>query len=147
MDLTSSAFEDGGDMPARYTCDGEDASPPLRIGGVPEGTAALALVMDDPDAPGGTFDHWLAWNIPPDTTELAEGAEPAGVLGRTDFGRLGYGGPCPPGGTHRYFFRLYALDGELDLPEGARKPALESAMEGHVLAEARLQGNYTRARR
>jgi len=124
-----------------------DVSPPLSIGGVPEGAATLALVMDDPDAPGGTFDHWLVWNIPATTSGVPEGAEPQGLQGRTDFGRLGYGGPCPPSGTHRYFFKLYALDRELDLPKGSRKPELEAAMAGHVLARAQLQGNYRRGGR
>ena len=146
MDLRSSAFEDGGNIPSLYTCDGQDVSPPLEIGDVPEGTVALALVMDDPDAPGGTFDHWLVWNIPAGTAEIAEGTEPEGVQGRTDFGRLGYGGPCPPSGTHRYMFKLYALGQELDLPQGARKSDLEAAMQGHILAEALLSGNYSRSR-
>ncbi|MHC4480132.1 MAG: YbhB/YbcL family Raf kinase inhibitor-like protein [Planctomycetota bacterium] len=146
MKLSSAAFEDGGQMPLRYTCDGADASPPLEIEDVPEEAVTLALVMDDPDAPGGTFDHWVVWNIPAETTCIAEGTEPEGVQGRTDFGRLGYGGPCPPGGTHRYMFKLYALDRELDLSEGARKSELEAAMEGHVVAEALLQGSYRRGR-
>ncbi len=145
MELTSPAFENGGMIPARYSCDGDDVSPPLRISGVPEGARALVLIMDDPDAPMGTFDHWLVWNIPADTTEIAEGTEPEGVPGRTDFGNTHYGGPCPPGGTHTYRFRLYALDRELDLPKGARKKKLLQAMEGHVLAEAVLRGKYSRA--
>jgi Raf kinase inhibitor-like YbhB/YbcL family protein len=146
MELKSPAFEHGGKVPSRHTCDGEDLSPALEIGGVPPGTAALALVMDDPDAPGGTFDHWLVWNIPPGTTEVPEGAEPQGVQGRTGFGKQGYGGPCPPGGTHRYRFKLYALDRQLDLKAGARKGQLEAAMKGHVLAETLLQGTYARRR-
>lgn len=146
MELKSPAFEHGGQIPSQHTCDGADASPALEISNVPEGTAALALVMDDPDAPGGTFDHWLVWNIPPQTTTIPEGTEPEGVQGRTDFGKLGYGGPCPPSGTHRYRFKLCALDGRLDLKQGARKAQLEGAMEGHVLAEALLQGTYTRRR-
>lgn len=113
---------------------------------MPEAAAALALVMDDPDAPGGTFDHWIVWNIPAGVASIAEGTEPDGVQGRTDFGRLGYGGPCPPSGTHRYMFKLYALDEEIELREGARKPELEAAMQGHILAEALLQGNYRRSR-
>lgn len=146
MELRSSAFENGGDIPSTYTCDEADVSPPLDISDVPEGTAALALVMDDPDAPMGTFDHWIIWNIPADTTQIAEGTEPEGVQGRTGFGRLGYGGPCPPSGTHRYMFKLYALDDKLDLAEGARKAQLEAAMQGHVLAEALLEGRYRRNR-
>jgi len=146
MELRSPAFEDGGRIPSAHTCDGADTSPALRISGVPEGAAALALVMDDPDAPGGTFDHWLVWNIPPGTSEIPEGTEPEGVQGRTDFGKLGYGGPCPPGGTHCYRFKLYALDTQLDLREGARKAELEAAMEGHILAQSVLQGTYSRRR-
>ncbi len=146
MELKSPAFENGGAIPSRHTCDGADVSPQLDIVDVPEEAVALALVMDDPDAPGGTFDHWLVWNISAETTCIAEGTEPDGVQGRTDFGRLGYGGPCPPSGTHRYMFKLYALDQELDLPEGARKSQLEAAMQGHIVAEALLQGAYSRSR-
>jgi len=146
MKLKSSAFEHGGMIPSAYTCDGRDVSPPLEVTDVPPGTASLALVMDDPDAPGGTFDHWIVWNIPPETRVFPEGTEPSGVQGRTDFGKLGYGGPCPPSGVHRYMFRLYALDTKLDLPEGSRKADVLKAMQGHVLAEALLQGNYSRKR-
>ncbi|MGD2175928.1 MAG: YbhB/YbcL family Raf kinase inhibitor-like protein [Candidatus Brocadiaceae bacterium] len=146
MELTSPAFQDGASIPPKHTCDGQDVSPPLSIAEVPEGTKALALVMDDPDAPGGTFDHWLVWNIPPDVERVPEATEPEGVQGRTDFGRMGYGGPCPPGGTHNYRFKLYALDEELDLAQGARKRDLQAAMEGHILAEALLQGSYSRRR-
>jgi len=146
MELKSSAFEHGGMIPSAYTCDGRDVSPPLEVTDVPPGTASLALVMDDPDAPGGTFDHWIVWNIPPETRVFPEGTEPSGVQGRTDFGKLGYGGPCPPSGVHRYMFRLYALDTKLDLPEGSRKADVLKAMQGHVLAEALLQGNYSRKR-
>jgi Raf kinase inhibitor-like YbhB/YbcL family protein len=144
MQLRSAAFEDGGSIPALYTCDGRDISPPLEFVDVPDEAEALALVMDDPDAPGGTFDHWVVWNIPPDAAGVLEGTEPEGVQGRTDFGRLGYGGPCPPGGTHRYQFRLYALDVELDLSKGATKDQLERAMSDHVIARAELMGNYSR---
>ncbi len=146
MELRSLAFEHGGEIPSLFTCDGSDISPPLQIGDVPEGTASLALVMDDPDAPGGTFDHWVVWNIPAQTTEIASGTEPQGVEGRTDFGRMGYGGPCPPSGTHRYMFKLYALDTVLDLARNARKDDLEAAMQGHILAEALLEGKYRRNR-
>jgi len=145
MELSSPAFASGGKIPASHTCDGDDMSPLLRITNVPDGTQALALVMDDPDAPMGTFDHWLVWNIPPDTTGIPEGTEPEGVQGKTDFGKLGYGGPCPPSGTHTYRFKLYALDQQLDLPQGANKEQLSRAMEGHVLAQAVLKGNYSRS--
>jgi len=146
MELKSTAFGDGQGIPARYTCDGAGVSPPLQINGVPDGAVALALVMDDPDAPVRTFDHWLVWNIPADTAVIPEDTEPEGVHGRTGFGKLGYGGPCPPSGTHRYRFKLYALDAEIDLPQGSQKAELEAAMEGHVLAQAQLIGTYRRRR-
>jgi len=142
--LSSSAFTDGGNIPSKYTCDGANVSPPLKISEVPEGTESLALVMDDPDAPMGTFDHWVVWNIPRETQEIQEGKEPQGIQGRTDFGRTGYGGPCPPSGTHRYKFKLYALDTKLNLREGSRKRDLESAMRGHIIEEVVLTGNYRR---
>jgi hypothetical protein len=147
MELLSRAFKNGGMIPSLYTCDGRDVSPPLEIKGVPEGAAALALVMDDPDAPGGTFDHWLVWNIPAGTKEIPEGTEPKGVQGRTGFGATGYGGPCPPSGTHRYRLKLYALDAELKVAPGSRKAQLEAAMKGHILAETLLEGKYQRTRR
>ncbi len=146
MELRSPAFEHEDEIPSLFTCDGSNISPPLQIGDVPEGAASLALVMDDPDAPGGTFDHWVVWNIPAQTGEIASGTEPQGVGGRTDFGRMGYGGPCPPSGTHRYMFKLYALDTVLGLARGSRKDDLEAAMQGHVLAEALLEGKYRRSR-
>src|SRR5690606_18771768 len=105
MRLTSPAFEHGEPIPAKYTCDGEDVSPPLKIHDLPEGAASLALVMDDPDAPMGTWDHWVAYNVPL-TESIAEGAAEVGTAGRNSWGRQGWGGPCPPGGTHRYFFRI-----------------------------------------
>ena len=144
MKIKSPAFENGGRIPAKYTCDGEDISPPLEFEDVPEDAKSLALVMDDPDAPMGTFDHWVVWNIPPETRSIEEGKEPEGVQGMTDFGRKGYGGPCPPRGEHRYFFKLYALDTKLDLPEGSRKSDLEKAMKGHIIAQATLMGRYSR---
>jgi len=151
IQLTSSAFADGAAIPAKYTCDGDDISPPLKWRGVPEGTKSLALVCDDPDAPIGTFVHWVLYSIPPSVTELSEGVPAMGVIpngaaqGTNDFKRLGYGGPCPPpGGAHRYFFKLYALDAELDLKPGAMKKDLVKAMEGHVLAEGQLMGTYQR---
>lgn len=145
MKLNSSAFENGGQIPSVYTCDGGDISPQLQISDVPEGTESLALVMDDPDAPMGTFDHWVVWNIPADTTEIPEDAQPEGVPGRNDFGRLDYGGPCPPSGTHTYRFRAYALSRSLDLPRGSAKGELQRAMEGSVLDEALLEGTYSRS--
>jgi len=144
MELTSSAFAHGGQIPAIHTCDGANTSLPLAMAGVPQGTKSLALVMDDPDAPRGTFDHWIVWNIPPETTQVPAGEEPQGVPGRNGFGETGYRGPCPPSGTHRYGFKLYALDATLDLPQGSSKRALEKAMEGHILAQALLEGKYSR---
>jgi len=144
MKLTSSAFENNQDMPSEFTCDGDSISPPLTISEVPENAKTLALISDDPDAPAGTWVHWVVWNIPPDTKEITKGTEPQGIQGKTDFGRTGYGAPCPPSGTHRYFFKLYALDTELSLPEGSTKEDLEKAMEGHVLAQAQLMGTYQR---
>jgi len=142
--ITSPAFEHEGKIPSKYTCDGKDISPPLRFEDVPKGAASLALVMDDPDAPMGTFDHWVVWNIPPETRSVEEGREPSGVQGKTSFGRMGYGGPCPPRGVHRYFFKLYALDTVLNLPAGSRKKDLEEAMKGHVIEQAVLMGKYSR---
>jgi Raf kinase inhibitor-like YbhB/YbcL family protein len=150
MRLSSSSFKDGGTIPARYTCDGDDISPPLAMSGLPGGTQSLALICDDPDAPAGTWVHWVMYNLPADTRALDE-AVPAketlsdgSMQGTTDFRRIGYGGPCPPGGTHRYFFKLYALDTVLDLPPGRSKSGLITAMEGHLLAECRLIGLYSR---
>lgn len=148
--ITSSAFEDGGMIPPKYTCDGEDISPPLQWEGVPEATQSIALISDDPDAPVGTWVHWVIFGLPAETTELPENVPPDENLtsgakqGKSDFGRIGYGGPCPPSGTHRYFFKIYALDAELDLPPGATKSQLLQAMEGHILAEGQLIGKYQR---
>ena len=144
MEVQSTAFQQGQAIPKRYTCDGEDLSPPLSLSNVPAATKSLAIIMDDPDAPGGTFDHWIAWNVPPSTRELGEGAR-VERQGKNDFGVTRYRGPCPPRGpAHRYFFKVYALDTMLDLPEGATKEELEGAMEGHVLARGELMGTYRR---
>ena len=148
--IASSAFENGGLIPSRYTCDGEDISPPLQWEQVPEGTMSIALICDDPDAPMGTFVHWVLFNLPAGAKELAEDVPTDKTLpngarqGITDFGRIGYGGPCPPSGTHRYFFKIYALDAELTLKAGAGKRELLKAMEGHVLAQGQLIGKYKR---
>jgi Raf kinase inhibitor-like YbhB/YbcL family protein len=143
--LQSSAFDHGGPIPRRHSCEGEDRSPPLSWSGAPEGTRSLALVVDDPDAPAGTFTHWLGWALDPGATGLGEG-EAAAVEGRNDFGTNGYRGPCPPPGhgRHRYSFRLYALDSDLDLPSGAAKRELERALEGRTLAVAELIGTHER---
>jgi len=143
--LRSSAFENNSNIPSKYTCDGQDINPPLSISGIPENAQGLILIVEDPDAPMGTFCHWTMWNISPQVTEISENSVPEGATeGQTDFGKTGYGGPCPPSGTHRYFFKLYALDVKLDLNEGAGKTEVERAMEGHVLGGAELIGLYSR---
>ena len=149
MKLTSPAFEHNGKIPSEYTCDGEDVSPELNIDGVPDGTKSLALIMDDPDVPkhirpDGLWVHWVMWNIPPETTKIARANEPNGIGGKSNFGRTGYGGPCPPDREHRYFFKLYALDSTLDLPEGSSKEDLEKAIEGHIIEQTELIGLYER---
>jgi Raf kinase inhibitor-like YbhB/YbcL family protein len=143
--LTSSAFAVGGTIPGRHTCDDEDRSPPLSWTAPPTGSRSLALILDDPDAPGGRFIHWLAWGIPPDTDGLAEG-EAAPLEGRNDFGTVGYRGPCPPRGRgpHRYRFRLHALAEELRLTPGAGVGELERALTANLLAVAELVGIYQR---
>lgn len=147
MKISSGAFENNGQVPALYTCDGKDINPPLRFEGAPAGTESLALIVDDPDAPGGTWVHWVLWKIPPATDEIKEGSVPKGALqGRNDFGRKDYGGPCPPSGTHRYYFRLYALDMTPVLGDNATKADLEASMKGHILAHSELIGLYKRGR-
>jgi Raf kinase inhibitor-like YbhB/YbcL family protein len=144
MTITSPAFIEGDPIPVQFSCDGEDISPELAWSGIPEGTASLAFIMDDPDAPMGTWVHWVLFNLPADSTGLPQAVTGVGVDGQNSWDRTGYGGPCPPGGTHRYYFKLYALDTILDLDPGANKAALESAMEGHILAQAELMGTYSR---
>jgi Raf kinase inhibitor-like YbhB/YbcL family protein len=143
MQLTSTAFSEGSPIPARYTCDGDDVSPPLEIDGAPDATQTLVLVMDDPDAPGDVWDHWVAFDIAP-RTEIPENVGPLGVGGANSWGRTGYGGPCPPSGTHRYFFTVYAVDSQLALGPGASKADLMESLEGHVLDQATLMGTYAR---
>ena|SRR5687767_8386093 len=150
MELTSTAFADGAEIPARYTCEGEDTAPPLRWSGLPDGTRSLALIVDDPDAPDPahpkrTWVHWVLCDIPPGVAGLPEGGEPLpeGTRnGLNDWDREGYGGPCPPIGRHRYFFKLYALDSLMPAQQTPKKAALEKAMQGHVLAQAQLMGTY-----
>ena len=142
MKITSPAFEHEGTIPAEYTCDGDDVSPQLVFSDVPENATSLALIMDDPDAPGGTWVHWLVWNIPTDVTGLAKGENITYPQGTNGFNETDYGGPCPSG-THRYYFKLYALDIMLDLEEGATKSQLLTAMSGHILEEAELMGRYS----
>ncbi|MBI4496425.1 MAG: YbhB/YbcL family Raf kinase inhibitor-like protein [Chloroflexi bacterium] len=153
FDLMSSAFQMGQSIPARFTCDGHNVSPPLAWNGNPEATRALALIMDDPDAPGGVFTHWVLFNLPADLRGLAEAVPPTeqapdgSMQGRNDFGKIGYGGPCPPEGSpHRYRFTLYALGRPLLLAPGASKSDLLEAMQGHILAQAELVGAYRRQR-
>ena len=140
--ITSPVFENNGFIPAKYTCDGDNVNPPLRIEGMPKETESLILIVDDPDAPMGTWDHWIVWNIPP-TEKIEENSIP-GTEGLNDFRRHSYGGPCPPSGTHRYFFRVYALDMKLELNPDSRKKNVERAMEAHVLAKGQIMGLYRR---
>ena len=150
ISISAEAFQSGGAIPEEYTCDGSDVSPALSWRGIPSNAKSIALIMDDPDAPMGTFVHWVLFNIPSDTTKLPRGVPENRTLndgssqGITDFGRTGYGGPCPPGGTHRYYFRVYALDTMLDLQPGSSRKQLENAMKGHVLAQGELMGKYER---
>jgi len=151
LEVKAAAFSNGGEMPARYTCDGEGLSPALTWSGVPPAARTLALVVDDPDAPRGVFTHWVIWNVPARHAELPEGVPDRDTFadgarqGTNDFGRVGYGGPCPPRGRpHRYFFRLYALDSGLKLEAGAGRQRLQEAMNGHVLAQAEWMGTYRR---
>jgi len=147
--LFSSAFPEGGGIPKLHTCEGADLSPALEWSGEPPETRSFALIVDDPDAPAGTWNHWLLWNIPPGLHSLVQGVKPGqlGESGTNDFGKLGYGGPCPPKGhgPHRYFFRLYALDVDaLHLRGGAKRADLDRALKGHTLAEAQSMGRYER---
>jgi Raf kinase inhibitor-like YbhB/YbcL family protein len=151
FELTSTAFAEGATIPKQYTGDGRNASPPLRWGDPPAGTRSLALVCEDPDAPRGTFTHWVLFNLPAEARELSEGTPPQPSLpggaaqGTNDFRKVGYGGPAPPPGKpHRYFFKLYALDQSLELQPGATRPQLLAAVKGHVLGEAQLMGTYGR---
>ena len=144
MKITSSAFQEGGNIPSKFTCDGSDTSPPLQITSIPSNAKTLVLIADDPDAPSGLFTHWLVWNIPLQTSSIAEGSAPKGVHGINDFGKSGYRGPCPPPGTHRYSFKIFALDRELDLRAGAKRSQLDAAMKGHVIAQGELLGRYAR---
>ncbi|MEP0870945.1 YbhB/YbcL family Raf kinase inhibitor-like protein [Trichocoleus desertorum AS-A10] len=152
MKLESSAFEADSLIPSQYTCDGANISPPLSWDAPPAETESLALIVDDPDAPVGIFVHWVVYDLPPETLHLPEGIAPQATLlkggthGKNDFGNLGYGGPCPPNGTHHYVFKLYALDRALSLQSGATKAQLEAAMNGHILAAAELVARYAKRR-
>ena len=148
--ITSTAFENNGLIPAKYTCDEENISPPLQWEQIPEETKSIALICDDPDAPMGTRVHWILFNLPKETRELTENIPVSDTLanggsqGITDFGRAGYGGPCPPSGTHRYFFKIYALNTKIDMDSSADKSQLLKAMEGHVISQGQLIGKYKR---
>lgn len=145
MTVVSSAFQAGEKIPDQFTCQGSNANPPLQFDGVPAGTKSLALIVDDPDAPGGLFSHWLIWNLDPTAARIAEKSVPNGATqGSNDFGKLGYGGPCPPSGTHRYFFRLFALDQKLNLKGGAKRHEFDKAIAGHVLGRGELMGRYSK---
>ncbi len=145
LKISSTAFENNGSIPSKFTCDGRDINPPLVIGGVPSGTKSLALIVDDPDAPSGMWVHWVVWNIDPKITEMGEDSVPKGAAqGMNDFRKHDYGGPCPPSGTHRYFFKLYALDTQLSLGTNAVKKDVEKAMQGHIVSQAQIIGTYKR---
>jgi len=150
MKLTSTAFQEGGMIPAKYTCDGTNVSPELEWSGAPQTTKSVALICDDPDAPGKTWVHWVVFDLPAGRTSLPESIPPqetiagGGKQGTNDFKKIGYGGPCPPSGTHRYFFRIYALDAELNLDGKATKEQLLQAMKDHVVDEGELMGRYKR---
>ena len=143
--ISSPAFQHNGHIPAKHTCDGANVNPELIIENVPAGTKSLALIMEDPDAPAGLWVHWAVWNINPNIGKLAAHAEPReAVIGKNSWGHNQYGGPCPPSGTHRYMFRMFALDTTIDIPGTSGKEDLEAAMEGHVLSEALLTGLYSK---
>lgn len=145
MNITSSAIAANGHILPEYTCSGDNVSPPLTFSEIPQNAKSLVLILDDPDAPGGTFTHWLLYNMSPATLQLTENNPPiTGDIGINDFGMPAYGGPCPPSGTHRYFFRLFALDTMLRLPPAAKRDALQAAMEGHVLESAELMGTSSK---
>ena len=144
MKITSSAFQESGNIPQKFSCVGSDVNPPLHFDGVPAGAKSLALIVDDPDAPSGLFTHWIVWNIDPKTNEIAENSVPQNAIrGTNDFGKTGYGGPCPPSGTHRYYFKIFALDQSLTLKAGAKRKEVEAAMRGHTIAQGELMGRYS----
>src|SRR5689334_13775976 len=148
MKITSSSFQEGGVIPEKFSKNGQNISPELRIDGAPADAKSLALIVDDPDAPVGLFTHWLVWNIDPKTTEIAEKSVPPGaVQGTNDYPGRGYDGPQPPSGTHRYYFRIIALDKKLDLPSGAKRKELDKAMSGHVIAQGEYMGRYSHKER
>ncbi len=143
LNVISVAFSQGGHIPKKYSCEGEDINPPLKISGLPEETKTLAIIVEDPDAKHGTFDHWLVWNISPNEP-IAENSVP-GISGRNSFGKTGYGGPCPPSGSHRYFFKVYALDSRLDILSGSDKKTLQEAMQEHIIGYGELMARYSKS--
>lgn len=143
--ISSPAFDADGTIPSKYTCDGKDVNPPLQVGQIPQGTRSLAVIVDDPDAPSGTWVHWVMWNVPV-ASEIKE-ADAPGVQGMNDFSKHRYNGPCPPNGVHRYFYKVYALDDVLNIPVSSDKGDLERAMAPHVLAQGELVGRYSRTRK
>ena len=145
MKITSPAFQNNAMIPSKYTCQGQDISPPLEFINIPKNAKTLALIMDDPDAPSGTFTHWLVWNIPSTITEIQEGERITYPQGLNDFGRQYYKGPCPPSGVHRYFFTLYALNKELDLKPGATKDELLKVMRNNIIEKTELIGKYNKS--
>lgn len=143
--VTSSAFSQGQLIPKQYTCDGANINPPLALSGIPTNAKNVVIIMDDPDAPSGTWTHWVTWNISPDTKEIKSGIKPIGsIVGNNDFGESSYEGPCPPSGTHHYFFRIYALDIKVQLTPDFKRKNLEQEMSGHVVASGELMGKYSR---
>ena len=144
MQLISSAFQHNSEIPSKFTCDGDNINPPLSITDVPEDAKSLVLIVDDPDAPVGVWDHWIVFNVNPSTKEIAQNSQPEGTAGKNSGGKNNYQGQCPPSGTHRYFFKLYALDITLNIPEGSTKKQLESAMQNHILAKSELVGLFER---
>lgn len=145
MKIFSPAFEDNGSLPSTYTCDGSNVNPPLSFTDVPTNAQSLALIVEDPDATSGDFTHWVVWNLDPNTRQISENAvTPESTEGINDFGKTGYGGACPPSGEHRYIFKLYALDAQLDLPTNSKKEDLLEAMETHILEQTQLVAKYAR---
>jgi len=140
--VTSSAFKNEGVIPSKYTCDGEDINPPLNVENIPDGTQSLAIIVEDPDAPKGIFDHWVVWNVPPES--IIEENRIPGISGKNSAGKTGYHGPCPPSGFHRYYFHVFALDSSLKVPGGIDKEQLQAAMKPHILSKGTLMGKYKR---
>ena len=144
INVGSPTFQPGGMIPAQFTCKGANVNPPLQFQSIPKEAKSLVLIVDDPDAPGRLFTHWLVWNIDPGTRQISEKSVPAGAVeGTNDFGGLGYGGPCPPSGTHRYYFRVFALDQKIDLKPGAKRPAFDRALKNHILARGELMARFS----